>query len=139
MSNFVWPSGFTPDDQTFSFPMAEIGDPTMAQFMTSPATDMQLINALENQAAYIEGNPAEDKDLELFYYRIVSDVFDVRCRTIYHLPYTVALRQRTRLEPSSRLTRSPDPPPSTPVSTASRPKSINRSPCRTICTPLPGA
>jgi hypothetical protein len=43
----------------------------MAQFMTSPATDMRLINALENQAAYIEGNPAEDKDLELFYYRFV--------------------------------------------------------------------
>ncbi|RSH86917.1 hypothetical protein EHS25_003404 [Saitozyma podzolica] len=70
MSNFVWPSGFTPEDQTFTFPMAEIGEPTMAQFMTSPATDMRLINALENQAAYIEGNPAEDQDLELFYYRI---------------------------------------------------------------------
>ncbi len=46
----------------------------MAHFMSnhSPATDMRLINALENQAAFIEGNPGEDKDLELFYYRFVS-------------------------------------------------------------------
>lgn len=72
-SNFVWPSGFTSEGQTFTFPMAEHGQPTMAKFMTSPATDMRLIKALENQAAYIEGNPPEDKDLELFYYRFVSD------------------------------------------------------------------
>ena len=39
---------------------------------TSPGTDMRLLNALESGAAYIEGNPAEDDDIELFYYRFVS-------------------------------------------------------------------
>lgn len=114
MSNFNWPSGFTPENQPFSLSMPDMTEPTMAQFMssfatpggdslagiggsnnnafaaiagmglgslgagagfglnTSPGTDMRLLNALENQAAYIEGNPAEDKDLELYYYRFVS-------------------------------------------------------------------
>lgn len=117
-SNFVWPSGFTPENQPFSLSMPDLSEPIMAQFMgnfintpgngstdqlggngagtlsgmggggggtngqmglpgsfgfnTSPGTDMRLLNALENQAAYIEGNPAEDKDLELYYYRFVS-------------------------------------------------------------------
>jgi hypothetical protein len=50
------------------------GEPTIGHFMTntSPNTDMRLINALESGAAYIEGNPAEDEDIELFYYRFVS-------------------------------------------------------------------
>lgn len=68
--NYVWPSGFTPDNNPVmpSDPL----EPTMKQFMTSPATDMRLISALENQAAYIQGNPGEDEDLELFYYRFVG-------------------------------------------------------------------
>jgi hypothetical protein len=78
--NYVWPTGFSPDITLPQFPSGLSNDsnpaePIMAQFMSnkhSPATDMRLINALENQAAFIEGNPAEDKDLELFYYRFVS-------------------------------------------------------------------
>lgn len=124
-SNFMWPTGFTPENQPFSLTMPDQTEPTMAQFMqgfgpfgtdpavnngsqggegsgshsaylpsrpdpdlaaafatvgsgfgfnTSPGTDMRLFSALENQAAYIEGNPAEDRDLELYYYRFVSVV-----------------------------------------------------------------
>jgi len=52
-------------------------EPTIGHFMnnTSPNTDMRLLNALESGAAYIEGNPAEDEDIELFYYRMVSPSF----------------------------------------------------------------
>lgn len=94
-SNYVWPSGFTPEGQgqgqgsstmnpnqeQLQFPqqqqqhrqMNPFQEPTIGQFMnTSPNTDMRLINALESGAAYIEGNPAEDEDIELFYYRFVS-------------------------------------------------------------------
>lgn len=73
-SNYVWPSGFTPEDQQpFSFtPNLEPPEPTIGQFMSSPNTDMRLLNVLESGAAFIEGNPAEDKDLELFYYRFVG-------------------------------------------------------------------
>lgn len=67
--NYVWPSGFTPES---NIPPSDPLEPTMKQFMTSPATDMRLINALENQAAFIQGNPGEDEDLDLFYYRFVS-------------------------------------------------------------------
>ncbi|WVW80797.1 hypothetical protein I302_102784 [Kwoniella bestiolae CBS 10118] len=35
----------------------------------SPSADLRLANALEDQMAFINGNPEEDKDLELFYYR----------------------------------------------------------------------
>ncbi|WWD07292.1 hypothetical protein V865_005389 [Kwoniella europaea PYCC6329] len=35
----------------------------------SPSADLRLANALEDQMAFINGNPGEDKDLELFYYR----------------------------------------------------------------------
>ncbi|WVQ85799.1 hypothetical protein IAT38_007967 [Cryptococcus sp. DSM 104549] len=38
-------------------------------YIWSPNTDLRLANALESQTAYINGNPAEDGDLELFYYR----------------------------------------------------------------------
>jgi hypothetical protein len=69
-ANYVWPSGFTPENNS-GVPSDPL-EPTMRQFMTSPATDMRLISALENQAAYIQGNPGEDEDLELFYYRFVS-------------------------------------------------------------------
>lgn len=89
-SNYVWPSGFhTPEGQGSSStsnlnpqlinqPLStnqilQSMEPTIGQFMnTSPGTDMRLLNALESGAAYIEGNPAEDDDIELFYYRFVS-------------------------------------------------------------------
>lgn len=92
-SNYVWPSGFTPEGQASgsgsgsninhqpmsqqslinNFQLPGMNEPTIGQFMnTSPGTDMRLINALESGAAYIEGNPAEDDDIELFYYRFVS-------------------------------------------------------------------
>jgi len=100
-SNYVWPSGFTPEGQpSVSSTMSLQGqgqgqgntmnplqlphqqqqqqlrfqEPTIGHFMnnTSPNTDMRLLNALESGAAYIEGNPAEDEDIELFYYRMVS-------------------------------------------------------------------
>ncbi|KAK8850556.1 hypothetical protein IAR55_004474 [Kwoniella newhampshirensis] len=35
----------------------------------SPSTDLRLANALESQTAFVNGNPEEDKDLELYYYR----------------------------------------------------------------------
>ncbi|WWD20738.1 hypothetical protein CI109_105214 [Kwoniella shandongensis] len=35
----------------------------------SPSTDLRLVNALESQTAFLSGNPEEDKDLELYYYR----------------------------------------------------------------------
>ncbi|WWC92345.1 uncharacterized protein L201_007300 [Kwoniella dendrophila CBS 6074] len=35
----------------------------------SPSADLRLANALEDQMAFISGNPEEDKDLELYYYR----------------------------------------------------------------------
>ncbi|WRT70729.1 uncharacterized protein IL334_007727 [Kwoniella shivajii] len=35
----------------------------------SPSADMRLATALEDQMAFINGNPEEDKDLELYYYR----------------------------------------------------------------------
>lgn len=95
-SNYVWPSGFTPEGQPSgsnpavginqnqlmsqqqlinNFQLPGMNEPTIGQFMnTSPGTDMRLINALESGAAYIEGNPAEDDDLELFYYRFVSPI-----------------------------------------------------------------
>lgn len=100
-SNYVWPTGFTPENQAsntgtnqshntqhvssqqsqsqsnhFQMPSMGIGEPTIGHFMnTSPGTDMRLLNALEGGAAYIEGNPAEDEDIELFYYRFVSTAF----------------------------------------------------------------
>lgn len=91
-SNYVWPTGFTPEGQASgsgniahqpmnqqslaqNFQLPGMNEPTIGQFMnTSPGTDMRLINALESGAAYIEGNPAEDDDIELFYYRFVSTV-----------------------------------------------------------------
>ncbi|OCF33674.1 pathway-specific nitrogen regulator [Kwoniella heveanensis BCC8398] len=36
----------------------------------SPSADLRLVNALEGQMAFINGNPEEDKDLELYYYRL---------------------------------------------------------------------
>jgi hypothetical protein len=95
-SNYVWPSGFTPEGQP-SVPSSNMSmptmnpaqvqqpqqqqrfqEPTIGHFMnTSPNTDMRLLNALESGAAYIEGNP-EDEDIELFYYRFVSLV---ECRS----------------------------------------------------------
>ena len=92
-SNYVWPSGFTPEGQpsvsgsNMSMPntmnpaqvqqqpqQQRFQEPTIGHFMnTSPNTDMRLLNALESGAAYIEGNP-EDEDIELFYYRFVSYV-----------------------------------------------------------------
>jgi hypothetical protein len=92
-SNYVWPTGFTPEGQPSSGSTMSIQgqgntmnpiqlpqqqqqryqEPTIGHFMnTSPNTDMRLLNALESGAAYIEGNPAEDEDIELFYYRFVS-------------------------------------------------------------------
>ncbi len=65
-SSYVWPSGFTPEGLTF--PVAE---PEPPQFLQPPA-DMRLMNALESQTAYIEGDPQDGKDLELYYYRFVS-------------------------------------------------------------------
>ena len=94
-SNYVWPSGFTPEGQpsvssNMSMPntmnpaqvqqqqphqQQRFQEPTIGHFMnTSPNTDMRLLNALESGAAYIEGNP-EDEDIELFYYRFVSLVY----------------------------------------------------------------
>nr|XP_019007903.1 pathway-specific nitrogen regulator [Kwoniella pini CBS 10737]OCF46684.1 pathway-specific nitrogen regulator [Kwoniella pini CBS 10737] len=35
----------------------------------SPSADLRLASALEDQMAFINGNPEEDKDLELYYYR----------------------------------------------------------------------
>lgn len=47
------------------------------QFFTgngwSPNTDWKIASALESQTAFISGNPEEGDDLELFYYRFVSD------------------------------------------------------------------
>lgn len=87
-SNYVWPTGFTPEGQPsvsssmsmptmnpiqVQQPQARFQEPTIGHFMnTSPNTDMRLLNALESGAAYIEGNPNEDEDIELFYYRFVS-------------------------------------------------------------------
>lgn len=96
-SNYVWPTGFTPEGQASgstsninhqamnqqslvnNFQLPGMNEPTIGQFMnTSPGTDMRLINALESGAAYIEGNPAEDDDIELFYYRFVSQSVSLR-------------------------------------------------------------
>lgn len=76
-SNYVWPIGFTPDSANipgFSTDSNASESINIAQLIGnhSPATDMRLINALENQAAYIQGNPGQDDDIELFYYRFVS-------------------------------------------------------------------
>ncbi|ORY26020.1 fungal-specific transcription factor domain-domain-containing protein [Naematelia encephala] len=35
----------------------------------SPSTDLRLADVLNNHTAFINGNPEEDKDLELYYYR----------------------------------------------------------------------
>jgi hypothetical protein len=126
-SNYVWPSGFTPEGQcqgsntsinqsqnqnlhlgmgqqgqgqgqglSNHFQMPSVGEPTIGHFMnTSPGTDMRLINALESGAAYIEGNPAEDEDIELFYYRFVSSL----CQSSYDDTNNVSLgQQRSILE-----------------------------------------
>ena len=73
-SNFVWPSGFTPPGQPSTF-LPDFTEATMAQFVSPSGTDMRLLNALESGAAYIEGDPSEDKDLELYYYRFVRRFF----------------------------------------------------------------
>ncbi|KAK4685515.1 hypothetical protein P7C73_g4633, partial [Tremellales sp. Uapishka_1] len=71
--SFIWPSGFTPDDSTIAFPPStEHQDSNISAHISSPTADMRLINALETQTAFLEGDPEEDSDLELFYYRFVS-------------------------------------------------------------------
>ncbi|WVR08633.1 hypothetical protein IAU60_005689 [Kwoniella sp. DSM 27419] len=46
------------------------GETTFALPMSwSPSADLRLASALEGQMAVINGNPEEDKDLELYYYR----------------------------------------------------------------------
>lgn len=46
-------------------------DPTLAGFLddNSPGTDLRLLQALENQQAYVSGDPNAGDDLELWYYR----------------------------------------------------------------------
>lgn len=63
-----------------SISMSNNGNPASGQefqFLTgnewSPNTDWKIASALESQTAFISGNPGEGDDLELFYYRFVSD------------------------------------------------------------------
>lgn len=72
-SNFVWPSGFTPPDPNMMSLFGENNPFETAASSGLPAmTDTRLINALESQTAFIEGDPG-GQDLELFYYRLVCD------------------------------------------------------------------
>lgn len=104
-ANYVWPSGFTPEN-TSVVPSDPL-EPTMRQFMTSPATDVRLISALENQAAYIQGNPGEDEDLELFYYRFVSVPRSIALTAVWRnssaARYTSYLAQATTAGRSRRV------------------------------------
>lgn len=63
-TNLVWPSGFTPEYMPFEPPQF------VPQPLPSDMTGVQLLNALERQTAFIEGDPGA-QDLELYYYRIV--------------------------------------------------------------------
>ncbi|EIW70119.1 hypothetical protein TREMEDRAFT_29634 [Tremella mesenterica DSM 1558] len=49
--------------------LPELGEQNASLYLSPGAADMRLMNALESGAAYIEGDPTEDRDLELFYYR----------------------------------------------------------------------
>lgn len=72
-TGFVWPSGFTPEDPPALLPSTSLDNPfELTLGHTLPGmTDDRLINALERQTAFIEGDPGAE-DLELFYYRLVS-------------------------------------------------------------------
>jgi hypothetical protein len=50
------------------------GDQEKQTFSTvqSQMPDLRLLNALGSQRAYINGDPSDGQDLELFYYRFVS-------------------------------------------------------------------
>lgn len=71
MSNFVWPSGFTPEDPP-PLPPPVIDNPfeIPAGFELPGMSDTRLISALQSQTAFIEGDPG-GQDLELYYYRLV--------------------------------------------------------------------
>ncbi|KAL1412678.1 hypothetical protein Q8F55_000425 [Vanrija albida] len=98
-ASFTWPANFLPDvvaPDVFSFDVlgapapnvlsaaVQSGtglnastsaptklDPTLAGFLddNSPGTDLRLLQALENQQAYVSGDPNAGDDLELWYYR----------------------------------------------------------------------
>ena len=72
-SNFVWPSGFTPEGLPTMplFPASDGSDGRNIPQLGGGMPDLRLLNALEKQTAFIEGDPG-DQDLELFYYRIVG-------------------------------------------------------------------
>lgn len=88
-NNFVWPSNFLPGAFDFnnppldpnsqmgtaataptSLPTGSTSADGFGSFLKehSPATDMQLLNAL-NQTAYLSGDGTADDPLELYYYR----------------------------------------------------------------------
>jgi hypothetical protein len=77
--SYVWPSISAPEAH-LSLPqnvsMSGTHDQpsscwSLPQLATSRSADLMLINAIEHQTAFIEGNPTTDKDLELYYYRLV--------------------------------------------------------------------
>lgn len=70
-SNFVWPSGFTPEDPPSLLPTIPDNPFEIPSGFEIPGmTDTRLINALQSQTAFIEGDPG-GSDLELYYYRLV--------------------------------------------------------------------
>lgn len=94
-TNFVWPANFLPEGLSFDNVLQGAGDPSAGQvpglspqqpmhpmgtdlsalgplagFLNdgSPGTDMRLFTALD-QTAYLSGDPDEDDEVELYYYR----------------------------------------------------------------------
>ena len=72
--------------------------------------DPRLINAVQRQAqaAFIEGDPKENEDLELFYYHFVSHI----------LHYQVSAKQVYAVRPNIHPTRSQQDIPQTPETIA---------------------
>jgi hypothetical protein len=95
-SAYAWPTGFTPEGDvssvaSYSMDPASIMGPQETSMLLSntgfsPNTEAaKLMTALESQTAYIHGDPADGKELELFYYRFVSGPFVILLRSLRSL------------------------------------------------------
>ncbi|OCB87698.1 hypothetical protein A7U60_g5224 [Sanghuangporus baumii] len=75
--SYIWPpqdpsSSTIPGAQSQNSPAVEAASEILADSGVSPASNEQLMRALESQTAFVERDPDSKEDLELYYYRLAG-------------------------------------------------------------------
>lgn len=70
---YAWPNVFGPDINDFTMPHPLVTDTGWQMPSGEASTGAQLISALQSQVPTLQGDPQEDQNLQLYYYRFVSD------------------------------------------------------------------